>query len=274
MHSVIRIHSLKFETDDGLGRAARIGLVVLRSDQTIEHEFASLLRSEGVALYHARIPSAMEVSPETLRDMERELPGTLELLPTQFGFDAIGYCCTSGTTMIGEVRVGQIIRQVHPNAKSTNPLTACKAAFSALGLTRVALVTPYVPEVTLEMRQNLELAGFSITAVASFNQSNEAVVGRISPLSILDAVVEIGAGEDCDGVFVSCTGLRALPVIARAEAHLGKPVVSSNQALAWHLMRLTGIDSCPETGGQLFKVRQMSAVGHPIPNGKEFGLGN
>ena len=254
MHSAPRIHALKFETDDGLGQTARIGLIVLRSDQTIEQEFASLLRSEGVAVYHARIPNAMDVSPETLRDMERELPGTVELLPAQFGFDAIGYCCTSGTTMIGEARVDQIIRQVHPDAKTTNPLTACKAAFSALGLKRIALVTPYVPEVTLEMRQNLESAGFSIAAIASFNQSDDFVVGRIRPQSILDAVVEIGARKGCDGVFVSCTGLRALPVIARAEAHLGKAVVSSNQALAWHLTRLTGIDTNPEIGGQLFKV--------------------
>ena len=254
MHSAPRIHSLKFETDDGLGQMARIGLIVLRSDQTIEHEFASLLRSEGVALYHARIPSAMEVSPETLRDMERELPGTVELLPTQFGLDAIGYCCTSGTTMIGEARVDEIIRQVHPDAKTTNPLTACKAAFSKLGLMRIALVTPYVPEVTLEMRRNLESAGFSITTVASFNQSDEEVVARISPESILRAMMVIGEREDCDGVFVSCTGLRALPVLANAEKHLGKPVVSSNQALAWHLMRLTGIDCSPSTGGRLFKL--------------------
>ena len=95
------IRSLKFETDAGPGERARIGLIVLQSDQTIEPEFASLLRGLGVVLYHARIPNAMEVTPDTLRQMERELPGTVRLLPREFCFDAIGYCCTSGAAEIG-----------------------------------------------------------------------------------------------------------------------------------------------------------------------------
>ena len=255
MPAAPHIQLLQFETDAGLGGTARIGLIILQSDQTIEHEFALLLHGEGVALYHARIPSAMEVTPETLRQMERELPKVVELLPERFDFDAIGYCCTSGATVIGEARVDRIIRQTHPNAKPSNPLTACKAALSALGLTRIALVTPYAPSVTRAMRQSLDSDGFRISAVASFNQSDDFTVARITSQSILNAVQEIGARKDCDGVFVACTGLRALSVIAKAEADLGKPVVSSNQALAWHLMRLTGIDDCPPGYGQLFRTQ-------------------
>jgi maleate isomerase len=137
-----RTETLDFSTDDGLGQRARIGLIVLQTDQTIEHEFATMLRGDGVALYHARIPNAMEVTPETLRQMAVELPRIAALLPPSIGFDAIGYACTSGATMIGEERVDQIIRRVHPEAKTSNPITACKAAFGALGLKRIALVTP------------------------------------------------------------------------------------------------------------------------------------
>lgn len=65
------IETLDFETDAGLGQKARIGLIVLQTDQTIEHEFARLIPGEGTALYHARIPNAMEVPPETLRQTSR-----------------------------------------------------------------------------------------------------------------------------------------------------------------------------------------------------------
>jgi maleate isomerase len=44
-----------------------------------------------------------------------------------------------------------------------------------------------------------------------------------------------------DGVFISCTSLRAAGIIGHAEAALGKPVTASNHALAWHLLRLAGI---------------------------------
>ena len=248
------IETLEFETDSGLGQQARIGLIVLQTDQTIEHEFAALMRDEGVALYHARIPNAMEVTPETLREMELALPRAAALLPPSFGFDAIGYACTSGATMIGEARVDEIIRALHPLAKTSNPITACKAALGALGLRRIALVTPYAPEVTLEMQANLRDAGFDTTAVASFNQTDDFTVARTSAESILNAALTIGAREEVEGVFVSCTSLRALDVIAEAEAQLGKPVIASNQALAWHLRRLAGLRGAPPHSGRLFAV--------------------
>ena len=246
------IETLDFDTDAGIGQKARIGLIVLQTDQTIEYEFARLMPEDGTALYHARIPNAMEVSPETLRQMQLDLPATAALLPPSFGFDVVGYACTSGATMIGEARVDQMIRDVHPQAKTSNPITACKAALSALGLHRIALVTPYPPEVTLEMQANLRAAGFDTVAVASFNQSDDFTVARISSKSIVNAVTTIGTRDEVDGVFVSCTSLRALEVIETAEAQINKPVIASNQVLAWHLMRLAGLSDRPAGAGRLF----------------------
>ncbi|MGB1252572.1 MAG: maleate cis-trans isomerase family protein [Candidatus Promineifilaceae bacterium] len=254
MHDKNSIETLDFITDEGLGTRAKIGLVVLQTDQTIEHEFSKVFRGEGVALYHARIPNAMEVTPDTLRQMAQDLPRAAALLPSSFNFDAIGYACTSGATMIGEQRIEQIIRPIHPSAKTSNPITACKAALTALGLKRIALLTPYAPEVTLEMQANLKTAGFEINAVASFNQSDDFTVARITSNSILDAVLRVGKREDCDCVFVSCTSLRALDIISTAEAQLNKPVLSSNQALAWHLMRLAGLADTPTGLGRIFSM--------------------
>ena len=250
------IEALEFSTDDGLGARARMGLIVLQTDQTIEHEFAQILGPEkDVALYAARIPNAMEVSPDTLRQMAIDLPQTAALLPPQFGFDVLGYACTSGATMIGEDRVDSLIREVHPQAQTTNPISACKAALAALRLKRIALVTPYPVDVTLEMQANLQAAGYETTAVATFGQSADFTVARISANSILNAVSLIGVRDDCEGVFVSCTSLRALQIIPQAEAVLGKPVISSNQALAWHMMRLSGLKTVPTNTGRLFATQ-------------------
>jgi maleate isomerase len=248
------IDKLAFETDNGLGSAARIGMIVLQTDQTIEHELSRLLTAEDIALYHARIPNAMEVSPDTLRQMKADLPASAKLLPPSFSFDTIGYACTSGATMIGEDTVACIIQELHPQAKVSNPLSASKAGFAALGLRQLALITPYPPEVTLAMRDNLKKAGFDATIVASFDQSDDFTVARIRQQSVLDAVLKAGNSDLCDGVFISCTSLRTLDILSHAEAVLGKPVVSSNQALAWHIMRLSGIDHQPDGFGRLFKL--------------------
>ena len=248
------IETLEFETDAGLGRLARIGLIILQTDQTIEQEFRQLVPDDGIALYHARIPNMMEVSPKNLRQMQNDLPETAKLLPPSFEFNAVGFACTSGATMIGEDLVDQMIRSIHPQTKTSNPITACKAALKALGLRRMALVTPYPPQVTLEMQANLRLAGFDIIAMRSFNQSDDFTVARISSASILKAILAVGAREEVDGVFVSCTSLRALEIIPEAEVRIGKPVISSNQALAWHLLRLAEQTNQNPGFGRLFST--------------------
>jgi len=128
------ILELQFKTDIGLGERANIGVIVLSSDQTLEHEFRTLLDFNGVALYHARIPNEMEITKSSLAKMEADLPVAAALLPASFNFSAIGYGCTSGATIIGEARVEKAIQSVHPETLTTNPLTACKAALRALDL--------------------------------------------------------------------------------------------------------------------------------------------
>jgi maleate isomerase len=154
--------------------------------------------------------------------------------------------------LIGEEEVGKLIRDIHPKAATTNPITATKAALSALGTKKIALLTPYPVDVTMRMQANLEAAGFAIIAVGTFGQSDDFTVGRITSDSIFDAIKQVGTNSDCDVVFVSCTSLRALKIIPEAEAAIGKPVISSNQVLAWHMLRLAGISDYIQNTGHLF----------------------
>jgi maleate isomerase len=243
-----------FTTAQPLSERARIGLLVLESDQTMEWEMRLLTEAAGVALYHARLANDTVVTADTLAQMETELPIAAALLPTYLGLSAIGYGCTSGATVIGEDRVTAIIKQSHPDIPSSNPLTASKAALKAMGVTRLALLTPYSPEVTEAMQARFEEAGIAITAVGSFYEESDIVVGKIDPASILKATIDLGRSEDCDGVFISCTSLRAAGIIADAEKELCKPVTASNHALAWHLLRLAGIDDKIDGYGRLFQT--------------------
>lgn len=47
--------------------------------------------------------------------------------------------------------------------------------------------------------------------------------------------------EGVEAVFASCTKLRSFGVIDEVETRLKLPVISSNQALTWHLLHLAGI---------------------------------
>src|SRR5882762_8523437 len=76
---VNRTH-LPFALDAGIAARAAIGLVVLATDQTLEHELRALLRLDGVAFYESRIHNSPTINPTTLAAMERELTGAASLI--------------------------------------------------------------------------------------------------------------------------------------------------------------------------------------------------
>lgn len=59
-----------------------------------------------------------------------------------------------------------------------------------------------------------------------------------------------------DAIVIGCTDCRAVEVIGALERKLGKPVITSNQALAFsNLTRISISPNSIESGGRLFKVR-------------------
>lgn len=243
---------LAYETDQGAGQRAAFGVIVLETDETLEAEFRRMLGLDGVALHHSRIPMVPEIRPDTLAQMQEDLPAAARLLPSAAGCDVIGYGCTSASTVIGSDEVAKAIRSVCPQARVTDPLAATIAAARALGAARLGFITPYMPEVSARMRQKLEEAGFGIAGFGSFEQGDDRVVARITETSIAEAALQVATAAPCDAIFISCTNLRCLNVIPEIEQRTGVPVISSNQALAWHMLRLAGINDTAPQHGALF----------------------
>lgn len=237
-----------------IGARATLGLIVLQTDETIEQDFRRLLPDPQTAVYISRVPSGAEVTPDTLATMEAALPHAASLLPSTAPFDVVGYACTSGTTLIGAARVEELVRGASNTQLVSNPLTAAQEALRAVGVGRIGIVSPYVSSVAGPIRAAFERAGFAVPDTLSFGEEVEARVARIDPASIREAALELGRSDELDAVFLSCTNLRTLDVIADLEATLGKPVVSSNQALAWHMARLARSPVAADAPGRLFQI--------------------
>ncbi len=229
----------------------RLGLIVLKADETVEQDFRRLFPAPQTALYVSRIPSGDELTTDTIGAMEAHLPATAALLPPATRFDAIGYACTSGTAQIGAGRVARLIGEQADARAVTDPLTAALAAFRACSLRRVGIVSPYIPSVAAPIRRAFEAAGFEVGETLSFGEEVEARVARIAPVSIRDAALSLARAGGLDGLFLSCTNLRTLDIIEDLEAELGLPVISSNLALAWHMDRLSGTQAGLAIPGRL-----------------------
>lgn len=244
--------TLAFELQPETHRGNAFGLIVLSVDETIETELTPLFARDDTVLHHARIESEADVTAENLMKMKARLAEAAALLPRARALDCIGYACTSGATVIGSDQVAEAMRTVFPGAQVSDPARAAIAALRHLGARRIALVSPYVAEVSDALCALLCGQGITPAAVASFGQSEEAVVARIAPSSVAEAICHCGADSAIDAVFASCTNLRSFEVIEDCEARLGKPVLSSNQVLAWHMMVLAGLDSAGRGPGRLF----------------------
>jgi maleate isomerase len=250
---VILTH-MAHELDPPLGHRARIGLLVLASDSTIEHEWRQIIDLDGVAFYESRLFNSPTITPESLAAMADELGTATDLLLPGVDFDVVAYGCTSGAMTIGEDRVFELIREKRPGVACTTPITGALAGLKALGAERIALLTPYAESVNEMMRAYIEARGIGVPVSGSFSEENDNVASRIAPRSIHDAALELGRHDNVDAVFVSCTSLRLNDVVEPTEAALGKPVLSSNLAIAWHALRLAGIKDTVPGCGRLFTL--------------------
>jgi maleate isomerase len=239
--------------DGGIAPRAAIGLIVLATDQTIEHEFRRLLALPGVAFYESRILNDAAITPETLRRMEARIREAAALILPGLPLDVVAFGCTSGAMVIGEERVFERIREARPGIACTTPVSAALAAFRALGARRIALLTPYRDDVNQFMRAYIEERGVRVPVMGSFNEEDDRRAARIDAVSIRAAALELGRAPGVDAVFVSCTSLRLADAVSDIEGELGKPVTSSNHALAWHCLRLTGIEDRPPGFGRLLE---------------------
>ena len=253
---VVNRRHMPFELDGGVAPRAAIGLIVLATDNTIEHEFRQIVpRVEGAAVFHTRILNDPDINEETLRAMEGRIADCARTLRPGERIDVVAYGCTSASMVIGPEGVAARVHEGgRPDVPVTNPVSAATTGLAAMGATRVALLTPYIDEVNQGMRRFFIGQGLEVPVMGSFNHENDNEVARIDARSVEDAVLELGRHPSVDAVFISCTSLRAAERIEALEAKLGKPVTSSNHALAWHSLRLAGYAAPLQGFGRLMRL--------------------
>ncbi|MGY3488027.1 maleate isomerase [Bradyrhizobium sp. USDA 4011] len=249
-----------YRTDDGFGTRASIGYVIISGDQTLPAELHMIHHAiPGVAVYESRQPSERVGEQRATADHFIQREGSIATAAAMINSvrppDVVAYGCTAGAMVSGHARIAEAIRTVLPSAQVTDPLKAALAALAALKCESVALVSPYPQAVSDMMVAHLDAAGYEVPVACRFhNDGGDAIldVQFITPESIERAVMDAGSMPQVQAVFVSCTGMRALEILGRAEVKLGKPVISSNQALCWHALRLAGCHDKITGFGSLF----------------------
>jgi len=232
--------------------SARFGLIALDSDHASEREIRLMLPPGCDELFVTRVRHGGQCDLKHLAAMSDELARSASLLLPGTPLDAIAYGCTSGTVVIGFDRVRAAIQDARPGTPVTTPITAARDALRALGADRIAMLTPYIDEVNRLIVDHLASEGVYVTTLHTFGVNTDTEITSIPTTAIAAAAREVDLGG-AQALFICCTGLRVAAIIAELEHNLGLPVVTSNQAMAWEMLRSSGCDRPVHGMGRLLE---------------------
>jgi maleate isomerase len=216
----------------------RIGLVVLATDMVLEVEWRELFSGLPIEILVARIACAAEVTPEALLTMAQEIGQCASLILPDVSLDAIAYGCTSGTLVIGEKKVHELLQQGHSQQITSNPFSAIKAALAYIKAKNLVVLSPYLGSVNEPFYQALTSVGYNIMAWGSLDLTLDRDIGSMNPDHLPMLIDQLLDGIDTtpDAVFISCTNFKALAKLDELEQRYGCYFMSSNQVMAWHLL--------------------------------------
>ncbi|MEM7224710.1 MAG: hypothetical protein AAF495_17160 [Pseudomonadota bacterium] len=250
------------ELGRGPGHLANIGLIALESDLVIEPDVNAFARQDGVAVFANRIPIPDHTDHAALVSMLPHIERVCRGFVPLGRIDAVIYGCTAGSVAMGPAAIAGEINKVFPGVPVTTPISAVLAALKAMSCRSVDLLTPYADDVTEEMIAFLGDQGIAVERCVAFGLRSGLDMGRIEPRSILEASDRL-AGGSADALFISCTALHVAPVFEAVSARQVRPMVTSNQALAWHALRLAGLRSSIPNVGPWLCDRLISAGDGP-----------
>ncbi len=231
---------------------ARLGLIVPPTNTVNEQEWQRMM-PEGVSFHTHRMKLH---GPEERDALMRDLDAAVAVL-SQVNPDAIAYACTAGSMTIPAEEMPEMV-STRTGRRVLTTSAALVAALKALGASRISVATPYTDAVNGHEVEFLEAHGFSVAAIAGLGIGaggpSEFVRIARTALEEVEAHALNAFVPGSDALLIACTDFPTLPLIEKLEAALGVPVVTSNQATLWAMLRAAGITDTVTGGGRLFSL--------------------
>jgi len=233
----------------------KIGLIYMAASEVMEPEFYAMA-PEGVVTLTTRIHFA-SMTAQTIRDMlsSDELEHCTQLLAlAECGVILFGgtSCSFLGgpeweRSLLGRMKkMSGGITVINTAQASVNALRAVKAK-------NIVFAAPYTADINEAGVDYFTKQGFNVVRDKGLGMTVEREVARL-PLEDVYRLARDTDSPDADAVFISCTGMRTIPIIETLEADLKKPVVSAVQASMWYALKVLGINDFVPGTGSLFAL--------------------
>lgn len=231
-----------------------VGLIALANDSAIEPDLHDFLMLENVRTQTNRIPAPRYLDVKSLHALKDKIEETAAGLMTTNHLDVMAFGCTSASMALGSTAITDAIRRAKPDIKVANPVEAALKGLRQLRCSRIALLTPYIGEVNALVEDYLVQQDLELVRKGYFPVRDNDTRSQVSLEAFEAAANCLMDDSQADALFISCTALKTAPVIEHLEKCLGKPVVTSNQALAWDSLRQAGDTRSLPGLGQLMRI--------------------
>jgi maleate cis-trans isomerase len=238
-----------------IGWRARIGILVPPGNPTVEPEM-NALTPHGVSVHFSRMMASgetgsLEGQEERNREQLAGLDQTVGLLAlVKPKVVVLAHTATSYTLGMDAERDLVARLEAKFGFRFLTAFGSVVAALRHLGVSRVALGTPYGYDTTVRGKTLLEAYGFEVPSFGNlpnvkniYDETNERAysVGR-----------QVNRA-DAQAVFISGVGMPTIGAIESLECDLGKPVISAASAMMWHALRTAGVNAPVNGYGKLLR---------------------
>jgi maleate isomerase len=239
---------------------ARVGLIVPSSNRMAEQEMVPGF-PPGVTAHvtRLRMTGANHLAIDQLLPRIEEATRAL----ADARCDVVAFHCTANSMEGGKEGEQQILSTMaHAGAaRATTTITAIQRAFDTLGATRIVLITPYSESTTEHEAAFLRQAGYDVLSAKGFALAGSDAYCATAPQFWRDRAIE-AANSNADAYLISCANISVFGVIEELEGRLGRPVVTSNQAVIWDALRLIGWHETRGCPGRLFETTPADEPAH------------
>lgn len=245
----------------------RVGLLVPSSNTTMEAEVPEVLRRTSAVsgaqfTFHAARMRMKTVAAKELESMNADAErATTELADA--GVDVMAYACLVAIMSLGAGAHCEIESRLTATATAAaagdridvvSSAGALIEALRHLGVSRTAIVTPYVKDLTGLVVDYIDAAGVHVHDAISLEVDDNLAVGRLDPRRLPEIAGRLDT-RGVDAVVLSaCVQMPSLSAIPEVERALGVPVITAATATSWKILRTLGLPAVAEGSGALFRA--------------------
>jgi maleate isomerase len=222
---------------------ARLGFLIPPGNPTVEPEMIEMAPA-GVSVHFSRMVAhgptgTLEGQEERNRTQIKHIGESAALL-AMVKPDVIMLAHTATSYTLGRDAEAALVQRLR-NQCGTAVATAFGsviAALKVLGVTRLALGTPYSEETTLKGKALLEEHGLEVVSHGRLENVTNIYDETPERARALGRAVDTQSAE---AVFLSGLGMPTISILETLEQDLGKPAISAASAMMWQALRLAGV---------------------------------